>query len=387
LKVMPGAARAALVCVVLGSLGLAGCSSTTNSAVTVSGTALDVYASQPPGGAGGQTAADVLDAEQLALKQIGPKVAGSNYTVNLITLDGKELSDNARTAIQDTKAIAYLGEIEPGTSQDSVPITNELGLLEVSPTDTAVYLTHTTPAVSDAPGTYYPSSSSYHVTFARVVPTTAQEAKAIIAEMSALHLSKVDVLSDGGPYGESIADEVKQDASGGGLSVVSSPGTADAVFYGGNDVAAATKALDAAAASNPSAKLFVPSALYLDSFAAGLSAAAQKNLYVSSPGFTPSALSSAGQQFETSFRAAYGHAPVPEAIFGYEAMSALLAALNHSGKVAGNRATVVTEFRSLKNPSGSVLGSFSISGGDTTLTGPFVFARARSGRLVPLSQG
>src|ERR1700689_5313038 len=147
---MPGAARAALVCAVLGSLGVAGCSTSTNSAVTVSGTTLDVYASQPPGGAGGQAAADVLDAEQLALQQIGAKLAGTNYTVKLIPLHGKELSDNARTAIENTKAIAYLGEIEPGTSQASVPINNELGLLEVSPTDTAVYLTQKTPAVSNA---------------------------------------------------------------------------------------------------------------------------------------------------------------------------------------------------------------------------------------------
>jgi branched-chain amino acid transport system substrate-binding protein len=383
---MPGSAWSALVCAVVAALALAGCSTSTNSAVTVSGTTLDVYASQPPGGAGGQTAADVIDAERLALAKIGAKVGG-DYSVKLIVLDGKELSDNARTAIQNNTAIAYLGEIEPGTTPTSLEINNELGLLEVSPTDTAVYLTQKTPAVSGAPGTYYPSSSSYHQTFARVVPTTAQEAKATISEMATLHLSKVDVLSDGGAYGDSIAAEIKQDASGGGLSDVAGAAAADAVFYGGNDAAAATTALDAAAAANPTAKLFVPSALYEDSFAAGLSAAAQKNLYVSSPGLNPSDLPAAGQQFESSFRTTYGHAPVPEAIFGYEAMSALLVVLRNSGKVAGNRAAVVTEFRALKDPPGSVLGPYTMNGGDTSLTGAFVFARAQSGRLVPLTQG
>jgi len=385
LKATPGAGLGALVCAVLGALVLAGCAATTNSAVNITGGTLDVYVSHPPAGAGGQTAADVLDAETLAFRRSGGQIG--KFTVKLVAATGKEVSDNARSAIQDSSAIAYLGEIVPGTSQASVEINNELGLLEVSPTDTAAYLTQSTPAVSGAPGLYYPSSSTYHETFARVVPTTVQEAKAIVAEMQALHLHTVSVASDGQPYGASIAAEVKQDASAAGLSVTAGS-AADAVFYGGNDAAAATRALDAAAAANPSAKLFAPSALYEDSFAAGLSVAAQKSLYVSSPGFASGSLSPAGQQFETAFRAAYGHAPVPEAIFGYEAMSALLAVFKEAGRAAGNRAIVVSDFRSLKDPSDSVLGTaYSIVGGDTTLTGPFVFARAQSGRLVPVPQG
>jgi len=384
-KSMPGTLRVTVVCAVLGALGLAGCSTSTNSAVTVTGGTLNVYISEPPGTAGGQAAADVVDAERLALPTAGVKVG--TFTVKPVLAHGKEISANARSAIQDSSAIAYLGEIEPGTSQVSLEINNELGLLEVSPTDTAVYLTKATPAVSGAPGAYYPSNSTYHQTFARVVPTTAQEAQAIVAEMQSLHLSKVYVASDGQPYGDSIAAEVRQDAPGHGLTVAGSASSADAVFYGGNSAAAATTALDQAATASPSAKLFVPSALYDDSFAAGLSAAAQKNLYVSSPGFDSSSLPAAGRQFETSFRSAYGHDPVPEAIFGYGAMTALLTVLKQAGKSAGNRATIVNDFRSLKDPPGSVLGTYSMDAGDTTLTGPFVFARAQSGRLVPLPPG
>ena len=173
--------RAPIACGLLAALALAGCATQTNSAVTVPGKALTIYASQPPGGAGGQTAADVLDAEQLALRQAGSTVG--KFTVKLVTLHGKEISDNARKAVQDSTAIAYLGEIEPGTSQASVQITNELGLLEVSPTDTAAYLTETVPVVSGSPSTFYPSRSTYHETFARMVPNSAQEAKAILAEM------------------------------------------------------------------------------------------------------------------------------------------------------------------------------------------------------------
>jgi branched-chain amino acid transport system substrate-binding protein len=374
--------RALALCAVLGALAVAGCSTQTNSVGSVTGSTLTIYGSRGagPGSVGGQTATDVLDAEQLALQQNGSKVG--KYSVSFVKLAGATLSADARTAVQNQSAIAYLGEIEPGTSQVSVEITNELDLLQVSPTDTAVYLTQATPAVPGAPGKFYPSSSSYHETFARVVPTTAQEAKAIVSEMQALHLSKLYVADDGQPYGASIALEVRQDAPAHGLTVVSSPSGADAVFYGGNSAPAATAALNRAADSSPAAKLFAPSALYDSAFASGLSASAQPNLYVSSPGFTSKTLTPAGKQFEASFASAYGHAPAPEAIFGYEAMAAVLAVLKEAGSAADNRSIVVSDFRSIKDRN-SVLGTYSIQNGDTTIA-PFIFAQYRKGALVPL---
>jgi branched-chain amino acid transport system substrate-binding protein len=371
--------RAATACGLLSALALAGCATQTNSAVTVSGKTLTIYASRSPGGAGGQTAADVFDAEQLALQQAGTTVG--KYTVKLVPLNGKEVSDNARTAVQNSSAIAYLGEIEPGTSQDSVQITNELGLLEVSPTDTAAYLTQTVPEVSGSPTTFYPSRSTYHETFARVVPTSAQEATAIAAEMHSQGATKLYIADDGTPYGVTIAAEVRAAAAKQGLSVAVGAASADAVFYGGNTAAAATKALDQAAAASGTAKLFAPSALYDNAFVAGLSAAAQKNLHVSAPGFTSSTLSPAGQQFVTAFRSTYHHAPVPQAIFGYEAMSAVLAVLRQAGVGAGSRSVVVNDFRTLHGRQ-SALGTYSISSGDTSLA-PFVFGRPRGGQLVP----
>ncbi len=371
--------HAAAACGLLSALALAGCATQTNSAVTVSGKTLTIYASEPPGGAGGQTATDVLNAEQLALKQAGTTVG--KFTVKLVPLHGKEISDNARTAVQDKSAIAYLGEIRPGTSQDSVPITNELGLLQVSPTDNAAYLTQSVPHVSGSPTTFYPSRSTYHETFARVVPSTVQEAKAITSEMHSLGLTKLYVADDGTDYGKAIASEVGTDAKGQGLSTVSAASSADAVFYGGNTTARATRALDQAAAAGGTAKLFAPSAFYDNAFVAGLSAAAQKNLYVSSPGYaTPSSLPPAGRQFVTAFRSAYGHQPAPQAIYGYEAMSALMAVLKQAGAGANTRATVVDDFLTLHDRQ-SALGTYSISSGDPNLAA-FVFGRPRGGQLV-----
>jgi ABC-type branched-subunit amino acid transport system substrate-binding protein len=76
---------------------------------------------------------------------------------------------------------------------------------------------------------------------------------------------------------------------------------------------------------------------------------------------------------------------VPQAIFGYEAMSAMLAVLREAGSHANNRSTVVHDFLAIKNRP-SALGTYSMnSNGDTSIA-PFVFSRVRQGKLVPFAQ-
>jgi ABC-type branched-subunit amino acid transport system substrate-binding protein len=380
-------------CVALGA-GLAGCASSTSQTITVAGKTLAIYASQPPNGAGGEQAKDVLAAEQLAFHESGGHVG--TFGLKLVTVDGPELSDNARSAVADKTSIAYLGELVPGTSWVSIEITNEEDLLQVSPSDTAIFLTQPTSAVPGAPGRYYPSSKTYGQTFGRVVPNTAQEAKAQIQEMQAMHVQKLYIADDGQPYGESIALEVKQDAAAAGISVSpSGPPTAagftasgaGALFLGASSEGTAKTVLDGVAAASPKAKLFASSALYGDAFASSLSPAAQRNLVISSPGFLPADLPAAGVKFVSDFTTAYGHAPAPVAIFGYEAMAAVIGVLQEAGAGANSRAVVSNDFRTFSTVAQkqtSVVGPYSIVHGDTTLA-PFVFGRMQGGQLVPFT--
>ncbi len=379
--------RSLALAIVPAALVLAGCSTSTSggtSAVIVAGANLTVYLGQPAGGVHSQPARDVLAAEQLAFGESNHKIGP--YTVRLRTLSAAKLSDDARTAIADQSAIAYLGELQPGSSQVSVEIVNQQGLLEVSPLDTAAYLTQPVPGVSDSVDTYYPGHGTYHETFARVVPNSAQEAKALVGEMKTEGASSVYVGDDGQPYGATLAIEVRSAARAAGLTVAGSLSTAGAAFFGGNLVsafsrAAATAFLDHAAAASATVKLFAPSGLYDSAFVASLSAAAQQRLVVSSPGFTAARLSAAGTSFVSAFRAAYHHAPAPQAVFGYEAMKALMSVLGSAGAGAANRAYVVKAFRSLKR-TGSAIGDYTISAGDPSLA-PFVFARVRGAALTP----
>jgi len=115
---------------------------------------------------------------------------------------------------------------------------------------------------------------------------------------------------------------------------------------------------------------------------------AQKNLYVSAPGLMPKQLATAGGTFLTDFRSAYGRVPTTQAIFGWEAMSAVLAVIHEAGSGANNRSTVVHDFSKIKNRS-SPLGTYSINqNGDTSL-GPAAFAieHLRGTKLVAIQAG
>lgn len=379
-----GRARRACVAILGAALGVAGCGGSTtggNASVTVSGKTLTIYASQPPGGARSQPASDILAAEKLAFAQ-SPKQVGP-YQVRFRVLSGAKLSDNGRTAIEDSSAIAYLGELVPGTSQVSVEIVNQQGLLTVSPADTAVYLTQAIPPVSSTPTTFYPGHATYKETFARVVPSSAQEAKAIVSELGAEHATSLYVADDGRRYGAALALEVRAAAKAAGITLASGASGASAIFYGASvaNRAVAARFLDQTASANPSAKLLVPSGLYDSSFVPGLSPSAQQQLVVSSPGFRLRDLTGDGQAFASGFRSAYQRDPAPQAVFGYEAVRAVLAVLGQAGSAANRRATVVAAFRGLSNRS-SAIGTYSISGGDPS-GAPFVFARVRGGALVP----
>lgn len=366
-----------------------GCTTTSTTTVAVSGTTLTVYTSVPTS-ASGVAATDILDAEKLAFQQSGSTIG--KFTIHLVQLD-QTPSDDARTAIQDTSAIAYLGELDPGTSADSMGITNDQDLLQISPSDTAIALTQSTPAVPGAPDSYYEEKGTYGRTFVRVVPSSAVEARVQAAQMHELKVKKLYVAQDGSDYGKALAHAVSQAAAGEGIATSQGAATqsafsasgADGFFYAAStaDGAQAASLYRQIGSTDPSAKLFAPSAFADGAFASALGASSKLNLYVTEPGFLPKNLSaSAKQQFLAPFEAKYKRAPQPQAIFGYEAMSALLAVLREAGSKVNTRSTVVRDFFDIRHRP-SVVGTYSInSDGDTSIT-PFVISRLERGQLVP----
>ncbi len=376
-----GRPLAAIACASFAAAAIAGCTAAGTTAPSITSKTLTIYVSAPASLSSDPQAQDVVDAERLAFQQLQGQVTA--YKVRLRVLSHDKISDNARDAIGDSgSSIAYLGEVLPGASGDSIGITNAQDLLQVSPTDTAAALTQKTPAVANSPTRYYESLSTYNRTFARVVPTTALEAKALVAQMQALGVKSLYVAGDGSDYGRTVALEVRSAASP-GVTVAASQAGADAVLFAGSSLSDAARVFNQAVASDPKVKLLGPSALDDDAFVAGLSPAAQKALYVSAPGLLPKQLAASAGSFASSFKTAYGHAPAAEAVFGYEAMSAVLAVMHEAGTSVNNRSTVVHDFFAIRNRS-SPLGSYSINQNGDTNIGPFVIERVRASKLVPV---
>jgi ABC-type branched-subunit amino acid transport system substrate-binding protein len=380
--------RALSVCAsAIAAAALAGCTTTSASSSSVPGTTLTIYISKPPGQLTA-TEQDVLDAEQLALREIG--TTAGKFTIKQVEVAGNELSDNARGAISDPGTIAYVGELAPGTSAQTIGITNSQDVLQVSPTDTAIELTQAVPEVPGSPGKYYESFSSNGQTFALVVPNSKLEATALVDEMQSAGVKRLYVKTDGSEYGAALKGLVSDDAGAAGITIVSTSSGADAVLYAGSSMGSAAQLFNSTASADPSAKLFAPSALADNSFAAMLSRAAQRDTYVSSPGFTAAGLPPQGRQFATAFKAAFGHAPATQAIFGYQAVASILAALRKAGTSANDRGTLIKDFFALSNENpgwpDSAVGSYSIDkSGDITYAGgaPFVFSGVRDGVLIP----
>ena len=345
-----------------------------------------IYTSLTGGSGDAQGAGDVLSAEQLALQQAGGHAG--DVSVNLAPLgdqsasaggsDPGQTAANARQAAQDPDARGYIGEFGSSESAIAIPILNQAGIVEVSPSNTYLGLTRAAP--SDGPGEptkYYPTGTR---TYARVIPNDAAEARAAVAYMVACRVKSVYVVSDE-PAGETgLASGVAADARQAGIRVSATSSfreadphaladqvarsRASAMFFSGSSASDALALWANIHAADPAMKLFASHGLATPEFA-GSTGSAQAETYLTSPELAPSCYPPAGRAFLASFVRTYGHQPGQYAIFGYLAMQRILAAVAASD---GSKEGVLQAlFHAGDQP--SAIGTFSIDpNGDTTLS-------------------
>lgn len=148
--------RASLSAALLAALAftVAACGSddtdTTPSTSTGSNT-LTIYSALPLNGDRATVARStaITNGEKLALEQVGGKVGP--FAVRYVSLDDTPrgsvaanrgaVVDNARRAVTDRSAIAYLGDLSDDDTKLSLPVLNEAGILQVSATNQDVGLT------------------------------------------------------------------------------------------------------------------------------------------------------------------------------------------------------------------------------------------------------
>jgi branched-chain amino acid transport system substrate-binding protein len=193
----------------------------------IRGHLLTVYASRPTEGPSAATGRAVAAGERQALADAGAKAG--RYRIKLVELssskpgagnwDPGQVSENAGRAAKDRRAIAYLGELNLGASAVSVPVTNESGLLQVSPADGLASLTEQPPRSAAGPERYYPTGRR---TFLRLVPDDLVQARMIVDRMEALGIERPALIVGTGVYARELAAEVSAEARKRGIPPVKS---------------------------------------------------------------------------------------------------------------------------------------------------------------------
>ena len=354
-------------------------------------TTLTIYSSLPLQGDSRPQSESVVNGMKLALEEQGGKVG--KFKITYKSLDdataaaGKweagQTSANARKAAQDPSTIAYLGEFNSGATAISLPILNEAGILQISPSNTAAGLTRKEGADKGEPDKYYPSGKR---TYGRVVPADHIQAAAQVTYQKDEGCTKLYILNDKEVYGKGLADQVATIAKAQGLQVLGNDGIdtkaanfrtvatkikssgADCMFFGGITQNKGVQVFTDVHAANPDMKLFGPDGVAESPFTSKLSSSVQKQTYITNPTLDPKLYPAAAQKFFDTFEQKYGKQPEPYAIYGYEAMKVALLAIQNAGDKGNDRQAVIDAFYQIKDRD-SVLGRYSIDeNGDTTLS-------------------
>src|SRR5690242_17020060 len=180
------------------------------------------YVSLPLTGPRSVEGRDAADGARLALERVGGRAGSVQVRARYLDdargkpWDPVAVGQNARTAVQDSSAAGYIGELDSEPTRASVPITNDAGLVQISPGAGAVDLTSPAAGYSDSPDRYRPSGDA---NFARVVPSDALVAEAAADWASELGATGALVTSDGSPFQNLAASEFRSAATARGIQV------------------------------------------------------------------------------------------------------------------------------------------------------------------------
>lgn len=364
---------------------LAGCGGVGVSAATESaGNQLAIYSSLPLQGPDAPASAEIVNGERLALSQagghIGPFRVGyvSLDDANPATgaLDPSATSTDAKMAAQDTSAIAYLGELGSQATAVSLPLINAAGILQLSPGSPYVGLTSSRDAGQDEPQRFYPSGRR---NFGRLQLGDPAQAIAQAQEMRSLRVHKLYVLDDQDPFETPLAELVAGEAQRAGIEVVAHDSIAttaaavggyagevekiqhsgaDAVFFAGGAGEGTVALWGALHAADPALLLLGSNSLVNETFTSAIGPAGGRT-YLTTPILALRDYPLSASHVLADYRRRFGGRPGAYALYGYEAMNVVLAAIRRAGPHGNDRQSVIDAFFALPEHE-SVLGRYSV---------------------------
>jgi branched-chain amino acid transport system substrate-binding protein len=420
-----GPARTACLTFALGAL-ICGCGSSgtvQGGNDTFSATTLTVYSDLPLLGPNGPQMTSIVNGEILALYNHGGHVG--KLHVSLESLNDypdasvsdpllpdplrsaqAQIGQSAHTASSDLSTVAYIGDYDSAATAISLPLNNQNDILQVSPGSPYIGFTNANPAdLSGDPGVFDPYGTP---TFARLVPSDLVEAMATVSWMRALGVKRIALLADNSNapenYNAVIASEVARDAPAAAITVVGSHAGLDtasltrpgdyarlaaelaaehpgAILLGGTADAGAQALWQELHLVLPAVKLFAPSTLATPAFLRGLGAAANAT-YVTSPILELGQYPPSAQKVFAQYRRTFAVAPTAYTLYGYDAMSDILAAIKKAKRYAAKRSALLSAFFHLGEIKGTI-GDYEINAdGDTSLARFDGYRVTPAGRLV-----
>jgi branched-chain amino acid transport system substrate-binding protein len=355
------------------------------------GKQLTIYSGLPLQGPSAAISKQIVGGEKLALSDAGGRIG--SLTVSYVSLDDSNpvngqwdpgvTAANAKAVAQDPTTIAYLGDYNSGATAVSLPLINAAGILQVSPSSPYVGLTSSLDAGQDEPERFYPTGKR---TFGRVAQGDQVQAAAQVALLRAEGVRRVYVLADQDPFDGPLAQIVAGDARRAGIQVSGEdtitidPGSnftgevtkigqsgAQAVFVSATATSEAARLFRELHAADPRLALLASSAMQNPLFTSSLRGA-ESATTIGSPVLPVSSYPSSAHRVLTRYRRRFAAPPGPYALYGYEAMSVVLAAIRDAGSHGDDRQAVIDKLLATHGRH-SVLGDYSIRpNGETTLS-------------------
>jgi branched-chain amino acid transport system substrate-binding protein len=384
---------------------LAGCGRVGSSPVAQSvGKQLTVYSSLPLQGPSAGISKQIVGGEKLALAHDGGHVG--QFTVSYVSLDDSSpttgewdpgvTAANAKAAAQDRTTIAYLGDFNSGATAISLPLTNAAGILQVSPASPYVGLTSSLDAGQGEPERFYLAGRR---TFGRVAPGDPVQAATQVALLKHLGVHRLYVVADLDPFDAPLAQIVAGDAQRAGIEVrgqdlitiaaganftgevakIAESG-AQAVFLSATATKEAAQLVRQLHAAVPHLSLLASSTTLNKLFISNLGPA-EVGTFIGSPVLATHLYPVAAQRVLGEYSRRYATAPEPYVLYGYEAMSVVLAAIRTAGESGDDRQAVIEKFLGTRNRA-SVLGLYSMQPNGETSLSSYAIDRVAKGAPV-----
>jgi branched-chain amino acid transport system substrate-binding protein len=385
------------------ALTLGGCLGGEERSTRIEGGTVTVYTSLPRHGVSAPAAGAVAAGMRAALADA--RGQAGELQVRLVELDSSEpgerlwdpdmVSLNAQQAADDPRAIAYIGDLDYGASAVSVPITNDAGMLQVSPGDGLTSLTRAPQGRPRAgPERYYPEDER---SFVRLVPADELMAEALLARVRATGVRSIAVLFDGEIHSRELGGILQSLARRDGpepVEVEEYRGRVDEIPDVVRDVAEdRPEALVYAGIAGPGTGRILAQ---VDSALPGVPVYATAGLLARDPaepipaapasvdalGAIPpeSELPAEGRRLLDRLRETEGPAVArAEAAYGYEAMRLTLEAISAAG---ADRARVIEEALRIRERTGTPLGTYRVRATGEVETTGFALYALHDGRFA-----